>query len=70
VLDGGNAVMVGPLSEQMGAAIVRLLKNPEEARRLGAAAKAYSDANLSWKAFAELVSSVYEHAGDATTADT
>jgi glycosyltransferase involved in cell wall biosynthesis len=62
VLNNGNAMLVGHSAEQMAAAIVRLLRNPQEAARLGIAARQYAEANLSWKSFVELVSRVYDQA--------
>jgi glycosyltransferase involved in cell wall biosynthesis len=58
VLHDGLAVLA-PLSPVgMAQAIVDLLRDPERAKRLGAAARAYAEKNLEWQPFVELVSAI------------
>lgn len=60
VLDENRAVLVGLSPEEIAKAIVRLLRHPQEASRLGNAARAYAREYLSWPAFLEQVAQLYD----------
>lgn len=59
VLDGERAVLVGLSPEEMGSAIVRLLRDRITAKRLGDSAREYAGKNLTWNAFADRVEDLY-----------
>lgn len=58
VLDEDRAVLVGLSPEEMGSAIVRLLRDRAAADRLGASARAYAEKNLTGDAFADRVAAL------------
>ena len=58
VLDDDRAVMVDPVTNDLGDAITQLLQNPERAKRLGEAARTYAEKNLGWSSFVDMVSEV------------
>ena len=62
VLDDKRAVLVGESVGELGEAIAGLLHDRERAQGLGAAAQAYAEKNLGWRAFVELVSHVHTRA--------
>ncbi len=55
VLAEDRAVLVNHSPEEMGSAIVRLLRDRTAALRLGESARAYAEKYLGWKAFADQV---------------
>jgi glycosyltransferase involved in cell wall biosynthesis len=59
LLDEDRAVLVGLSPEEMGSAIVRLLRDRIAAKRLGESARAYAEKNLTWDAFADRVADLY-----------
>lgn len=59
VLDEDRAVLVGFSPEEMGSAIVRLLRDRIAAKRLGESARAYAQKNLTRDAFADRVADLY-----------
>lgn len=63
VLNDNLAVLVNLTPEELGGAIVRLLEDPEMAKRLGETAKAYADKNLTWKAFVTQVGDLHNPIG-------
>ena len=64
VLDDDRAVLVNPMTNELGEAITQLLQDPETAERLGKAARVYAEENLGWKAFVELVSKIHSRVMD------
>jgi len=59
VLDETRAVLVPPSAEGLAAGILRVLADPEGARRLAQAARAYADAELGWLRFVRSVTDLY-----------
>ncbi len=58
VLNDDRAVMVDPSSNDLGEAITLLLQDPERAKRLGEAARAYAEQNFGWNTFVDFISEV------------
>ena len=63
VLNEERAALCPPDAEALAGAIVRLIRGREEAARLGAAARAYAEAELGWTAFTERVADLYDGIG-------
>ena len=60
VLNEERALLVEPSGDAIAVAIVRLLRDPDMAARLGAAGKAYAEEELAWSAFSEMVAALYD----------
>ncbi|MBN1826681.1 MAG: glycosyltransferase family 4 protein [Candidatus Eisenbacteria bacterium] len=60
VLNEERAVLARPEVHALTDAIVRLIRDREEAVRLGAAARVYAEAELGWPAFVGRVADLYE----------
>jgi len=59
VIDGETGILVDPDSaEDVAAALLRLLENPEQARRMGEAGKARVETELNWRHFTEEVARI------------
>lgn len=61
VLDDDRAVLVEPSAHELAKGIVKILKNPCEAQRLGSAAQAYARQNFSWAEFKAALLKFYSH---------
>jgi glycosyltransferase involved in cell wall biosynthesis len=63
VLDEERAVLVNLSPDDLGKAIVDLLRDPARSNRLGLAARAYAEENLGWKPFVKQVGDLYNLMG-------
>ena len=61
VLQDDRAVLVNPMTNQLGEAIIQLLQDPERMKRLSKAARGYADEHLGWQAFKGLISEIFAH---------
>jgi glycosyltransferase involved in cell wall biosynthesis len=59
VLTEERALLTGPWSPDIARGIVRLLRDPELARRIGAAGRAYAEEKLGWFSFVRAVGELY-----------
>lgn len=65
-LPPGEAALIADTPEEFAAAVLRLMADSDERRRLGAAARAFVEAGWTWEAwFLRLEASLYEAAGIA-----
>jgi glycosyltransferase involved in cell wall biosynthesis len=66
VLDDDRALLTGAWSPDLARAIVRLLRDPELAARLGEAGRAYSEERFGWFAFVRSVGELYREVNGDT----
>ena len=59
VLTEGRAVLVEPGADSLASGILDVLNDPDRARRLGVAARAYAETHLGWGRFVESVDALY-----------
>jgi glycosyltransferase involved in cell wall biosynthesis len=59
VLAEDRAVLVAPHTEALAEGILSVLGDPEQARRLGAAARRYAQTHLGWSRFVDSVETLY-----------
>jgi glycosyltransferase involved in cell wall biosynthesis len=63
LLDEERAMLVAPEASALARGITAVLHDPERARRLGDAARAYAERHLGWMSFVQAVSQIYRAVG-------